>query len=63
MLHHVLSDAIYPTQNSKPSCMLPAGLSETFVMLDDDFLLTAPWTLADFVGADGAQVLTGACTH
>lgn len=43
--------------------MLPAGLSETFVMLDDDFLLTAPWTLADFVGADGAQVLTGACTH
>lgn len=32
-------------------------------MLDDDFFLTAPWTLADFVGPDGAQVLTGACTQ
>jgi hypothetical protein len=31
-------------------------------MLDDDFFLTAPWTLADFVGPDGAQVLTGAHT-
>jgi hypothetical protein len=27
--------------------------------MDDDLFLTAPWTLADFVGADGGQVLTG----
>lgn len=35
------------------------GLSDTFIMLDDDFFLTAPWTLADLVGPDGGQVLTG----
>jgi hypothetical protein len=39
--------------------LLCAGLSETFIMLDDDFFLTAPWTLSDFIGPDGGQILTG----
>ncbi len=40
-------------------CVAAAGLSDTFVLMDDDLFLTAPWTLADFVGPDGGQVLTG----
>jgi hypothetical protein len=36
-----------------------AGLSDSFIMLDDDFFLTAPWTLGDFLGPDGGQILTG----
>jgi hypothetical protein len=46
------------------SCGVPAaaaGLSETFILLDDDVFLTAPWTLADLVGPDGGQILTGQC--
>jgi hypothetical protein len=46
---------------SHESCVhtAAAGLSDTFILMDDDLFLTAPWTLADFVGPDGGQVLTG----
>lgn len=28
-------------------------------MMDDDFFLTEPWTLRDFITLDGGQTLTG----
>jgi hypothetical protein len=28
-------------------------------MMDDDFFLTEPWTLRDFMTPDGGQILTG----
>lgn len=36
------------------------GLSEAFIIMDDDFFLTEPWTLSDFITPDGGQSLTGA---
>jgi hypothetical protein len=38
--------------------LLP-GLSDTFIMMDDDFFLIKPWTLSDFLAPDGGQTLTG----
>jgi hypothetical protein len=40
-------------------CHWIPGLSETFIMMDDDFFLTEPWTLRDFITPDGGQTLTG----
>jgi hypothetical protein len=39
--------------------VLPSGLSETFIMMDDDFFLTEPWTLSDFITPDRGQTMTG----
>lgn len=36
-----------------------AGLSDSFIQIDDDWLLTRDWTMADFVRPDGGQTLTG----
>jgi hypothetical protein len=32
------------------------GLSDSFTAMNDDFFLTAPWNLADFVHEDGSEV-------
>jgi hypothetical protein len=32
------------------------GLSDSFIAMNDDFFLTAPWHLADFVHEDGSEV-------
>lgn len=56
-IHHSCPYDAVSRMHSVPSAA--AGLSDTFILMDDDLFLTAPWTLADFVWPDGGQVLTG----
>jgi hypothetical protein len=35
------------------------GLAHSFILMDDDMLLSAPWSVADFLGPGGNEVIAG----